>query len=56
MNHREAIKIVLEICKPKGNDVNCGNCPYFRKCKLDELYGKATRNEMLASYANPLNQ
>jgi len=56
MNHREAIKIVLEICKPKGNDINCGNCPHFNNCELQAEYGKQTAMEMLSSFVNPLNQ
>lgn len=56
MNHREAIEIVKEICKPDGNDINCGACQYFGNCELDRKYGRQQRNEMLASFINPLNQ
>ena len=56
MTHKEASGIVMEICKPIGNDVNCGNCPYFHKCELDRIYGRAQRYEMLASFINPLNK
>jgi len=56
MNHKKAIKIIKEICNIENDHVECCYCLYFGKCKLDELYGKQTRNEMLASYTNPLNQ
>ena len=56
MNHRKAIKIIEDICYIDNTGINCINCPYFGKCKLDKLYGRPTRYEMLASYTNPLNQ
>ena len=43
MKHQEAIKIILEVCKPKNNDIDCGNCFYRINCggcKLDKKYGK----------------